>query len=34
MEYISKKEGVWVATRTEISEAFKKNYPYKKGHLA
>ncbi|KAI0474184.1 polysaccharide deacetylase [Xylariaceae sp. FL0804] len=33
-EYISKKEGVWVATRSEIAEAFKKNYPYRRGHLA
>jgi hypothetical protein len=34
VDYISKKEGVWVATRTEIAEAFKKNHPYKKGQLA
>ncbi|KAK6223349.1 hypothetical protein LQW54_000466 [Pestalotiopsis sp. IQ-011] len=33
-EYISQKEGVWVATRSEIAEAFKKNYPYRKGYLA
>jgi len=34
VEYIGKKEGVWVATRTEIAEAFKAKYPYKKGQLA
>jgi peptidoglycan/xylan/chitin deacetylase (PgdA/CDA1 family) len=34
VEEIGKKEGVWVATRTEIAEAFKKEYPYKKGQLA
>ncbi|KAL2203375.1 polysaccharide deacetylase [Sarocladium strictum] len=30
VDYISKKEGVWVATRTEIAEAFKAKHPYKK----
>ncbi|OIW33469.1 glycoside hydrolase/deacetylase [Coniochaeta ligniaria NRRL 30616] len=34
VDYISKKEGVWVATRTEIAEAFKAQYPYRKGALA
>lgn len=34
VEYIGKKEGVWVATRTEIAEAFKEQFPYKKGQLA
>lgn len=34
VDYIAKKEGVWVATRTEIAEAFKAKYPYKKGQLA
>ena len=34
VEYIEGKEGVWVATRSEIAEAFKKEYPYKKGSLA
>lgn len=34
VDYISKKEGVWVATRTEIAETFKEQYPYKKGQLA
>lgn len=34
VEEIGKKEGVWVATRTEIAEAFRKEYPYKKGQLA
>lgn len=33
-EYISQKDGVWVATRSEIAEAFKKNYPYRQGFLA
>ena len=30
VDYISNKEGVWVATRTEIAEAFKAKHPYKK----
>ncbi|KFA55435.1 hypothetical protein S40293_08906 [Stachybotrys chartarum IBT 40293] len=30
----SEKEGVWVATRTEIAEVFKAEYPYRKSHLA
>lgn len=34
VEYIEKKEGVWVATRTEIAEAFKAQFPYKPGQLA
>jgi peptidoglycan/xylan/chitin deacetylase (PgdA/CDA1 family) len=34
VEYISRKDDVWVATRTEIAEAFKANYPYTKGKLA
>lgn len=34
VDYISKKEGVWVATRSEIAEAFKQQFPYKKGQLA
>ena len=34
VDYISKKEGVWVATRTEIAESFKQQYPYRKGFLA
>lgn len=34
VEYIEKKEGVWVATRTEIAEAFREQFPYKKGQLA
>ncbi|KAF2815269.1 polysaccharide deacetylase [Mytilinidion resinicola] len=33
VDYLNKK-GVWVATRTEIAEAFKKEYPYKRGKLA
>lgn len=34
VEYISKKEGVWVATRTEIASAFAEQFPYQKGILA
>ncbi|KAJ9136669.1 Glycoside hydrolase/deacetylase [Pleurostoma richardsiae] len=34
MEYISQKEGVWVATRSEIADAFRGAYPYRKGFLA
>lgn len=34
VKYISAKDGVWVATRTEIAEAFREQFPYKKGQLA
>lgn len=34
VEYIRRKERVWVATRTEIARAFKEQYPYKVGQLA
>jgi peptidoglycan/xylan/chitin deacetylase (PgdA/CDA1 family) len=34
VEYIEKHEGVWVATRSEIAEHFKSEFPYKKGCLA
>jgi peptidoglycan/xylan/chitin deacetylase (PgdA/CDA1 family) len=34
VEEIAQKEGVWVATRSEIAEAFRKEYPYKRGQLA
>lgn len=34
VEYIAQKEGVWVATRTEIAESFREQFPYKKGQLA
>jgi peptidoglycan/xylan/chitin deacetylase (PgdA/CDA1 family) len=34
VKYISQKEGVWVATRTEIAESFREQFPYKKGQLA
>ncbi|KAF2637603.1 polysaccharide deacetylase [Massarina eburnea CBS 473.64] len=34
VEEISGMEGVWVATRTEIAEHFKEQFPYKKGMLA
>ncbi|EXJ96516.1 hypothetical protein A1O1_01642 [Capronia coronata CBS 617.96] len=34
VEYIEKKEGVWVATRTEIAQSFREQFPYKKGQLA
>lgn len=34
VEYISKKEGVWVTTRTAIAETFTEQFPYQKGTLA
>lgn len=34
MEYISQKEGVWVATRTQIAEHFREKFPYQRGYLA
>lgn len=34
VDYISKQEGVWVATRTEIAEVFREQFPYRLGHLA
>jgi peptidoglycan/xylan/chitin deacetylase (PgdA/CDA1 family) len=34
VKYISSKDGVWVATRTEIAEAFREQFPYRKGQLA
>jgi peptidoglycan/xylan/chitin deacetylase (PgdA/CDA1 family) len=34
VDYISKKEGVWVATRTDIAESFREQYPYQKGYPA
>ncbi|KAK5110428.1 hypothetical protein LTR62_005779 [Meristemomyces frigidus] len=34
VEYIGQKEGVWVATRTEIAESFGEQFPYAKGCLA
>jgi hypothetical protein len=34
VDYIASKEGVWVATRTQIAEHFRENFPYKKGYLA
>jgi hypothetical protein len=30
MEYISKKPDVWVATRQEIAEQWRKKFPYEK----
>jgi peptidoglycan/xylan/chitin deacetylase (PgdA/CDA1 family) len=33
VEYVSGKEGVWVATRGEIASAWKKERPYKIGRL-
>lgn len=33
-EYISKKDGVWVATRTQIAKSFRDQFPYQKGCLA
>lgn len=34
VEYINSKEGVWVATRTQIAEHFREKFPYEKGSLA
>jgi peptidoglycan/xylan/chitin deacetylase (PgdA/CDA1 family) len=34
VEYISQKPGVWVATRSEIAEHFREQFPYQKGKLA
>ena len=34
VKYISAKYGVWVATTTEIAQAFRERFPYKKGQLA
>ncbi|KAL6253236.1 hypothetical protein RBB50_000959 [Rhinocladiella similis] len=34
VEYITSKEGVWVATRTEIAEHFRAKFPYRRGQLA
>lgn len=34
VEYINSKEGVWVATRTQIAEHFREKFPYQKGYLA
>ncbi|KAG8673057.1 hypothetical protein FPOAC1_006360 [Fusarium poae] len=34
VDYIALKDGVWVATRTEIAEVFKAQFPYNSGQLA
>lgn len=34
VDYIASKEGVWVATRTQIAEHFREKFPYEKGYLA
>ena len=34
VEYIQTKPDVWVATRREIAEHFRKTFPYKRGQLA
>jgi hypothetical protein len=34
VEYIASKEGVWVATRTQIAEHFREKFPYQPGYLA
>ncbi len=34
VEYIAQKDDVWVATRTEIAESFREQFPYKPGQLA
>lgn len=31
MKYISSKEGVWVATRRDIANHYRKTFPYKPG---
>ncbi|KAK0391823.1 hypothetical protein NLU13_1322 [Sarocladium strictum] len=33
VDYIIKKDSVWVATRTEIAEAFKSNHPHSRGQI-
>ncbi|PGH16036.1 hypothetical protein AJ79_02016 [Helicocarpus griseus UAMH5409] len=33
VEYVAGKEGVWVATRTQIAEHFRERFPYKRGQL-
>lgn len=33
-KYIAEKEGVFVATRTQIAESFREQFPYQKGYLA
>jgi peptidoglycan/xylan/chitin deacetylase (PgdA/CDA1 family) len=34
VDYVAAKEGVWVATRTQIAEHFRAKFPYVKGQLA
>lgn len=34
VEYIARKENIWVATRTQIAEHFRKLFPYQKSYLA
>ena len=34
VEYISSKEDVWVATRTQIAEHWREKFPYQKGFLS
>lgn len=34
VEYIASKEGVWVASRTQIAEHFREKFPYHRGYLA
>lgn len=34
VKYIAAKDGVWVATRTEIAQSFRDQFPYQKGRLA
>lgn len=31
MKYVSEKEGVWVATRKQIAEHYRRTFPYKAG---
>ena len=34
VEYIEAREGVWVATRTQIAEHFREKFPYRRGQRA
>ncbi|KAL2010602.1 hypothetical protein VTN00DRAFT_6409 [Thermoascus crustaceus] len=34
VEYIAEKEGVWVATRTQMAGHFREKFPYRRGQLA
>ena len=34
MQYIASKEGVWVASRRDIANHYRKSFPYKPGSKA